>query len=273
MDYCHPCQRHLNGALACAGCGTPVEALGPYAAPAYTGHEPEPPDEPPVPPVPPASGGQRRRARVAAGRAPRRSGREPEPADGGKRGGDGKSGGGRGKQRGGDSRGHRRRGRTALLTVLGLVLAAGALSLAELAVEPRHDDGAADYVRESTATRTEPAPEPSSSVRPERPGPPDTTPSDRTGPTGPTVVPVADSHPAGSGTGGGPGPEDSDASGPPQDSTPSSAPPGPGESGSPADPPGPEEPGDEPTGPAPTEPPEPDPEPTETCVRFLWWCT
>src|SRR5262245_25334999 len=25
MDYCHPCRRHLNGALACPGCGTPVE--------------------------------------------------------------------------------------------------------------------------------------------------------------------------------------------------------------------------------------------------------
>ncbi|WP_443728928.1 SCO2400 family protein, partial [Streptomyces anatolicus] len=22
MDYCHPCRRHLNGALACPGCGT-----------------------------------------------------------------------------------------------------------------------------------------------------------------------------------------------------------------------------------------------------------
>ncbi len=27
MDYCHACRRHLNGALACAGCGTPVEEL------------------------------------------------------------------------------------------------------------------------------------------------------------------------------------------------------------------------------------------------------
>ncbi|MEV4045003.1 hypothetical protein AB0J75_18760, partial [Streptomyces sp. NPDC049744] len=24
MDYCHPCRRHLNGALACPGCGTPA---------------------------------------------------------------------------------------------------------------------------------------------------------------------------------------------------------------------------------------------------------
>ena len=27
MDYCHVCRRHLNGALACAGCGTPAEEL------------------------------------------------------------------------------------------------------------------------------------------------------------------------------------------------------------------------------------------------------
>ncbi|MER6568479.1 hypothetical protein ABT288_20465 [Streptomyces sp. NPDC001093] len=27
MDYCHPCQRHLNGALACPGCGTPARAV------------------------------------------------------------------------------------------------------------------------------------------------------------------------------------------------------------------------------------------------------
>ncbi|CAD5944896.1 SCO2400 family protein [Streptomyces sp. KY75] len=49
MDYCHPCRRHLNGALACAGCGTPAEALGPFAVPAPTlaGHAQ---DAPPMPP-------------------------------------------------------------------------------------------------------------------------------------------------------------------------------------------------------------------------------
>ncbi|WP_328633567.1 SCO2400 family protein [Streptomyces sp. NBC_00356] len=29
-DYCHPCRRHLNGALACPGCGTPEEAVRAY---------------------------------------------------------------------------------------------------------------------------------------------------------------------------------------------------------------------------------------------------
>ncbi|MGW4566897.1 SCO2400 family protein, partial [Streptomyces sp. NPDC004561] len=41
MDYCHPCQRHLNGALACPGCGTPADRVavpaGVPAAPAYAG--------------------------------------------------------------------------------------------------------------------------------------------------------------------------------------------------------------------------------------------
>ncbi|WP_430727368.1 SCO2400 family protein, partial [Streptomyces beigongshangae] len=32
MDYCHPCRRHLNGALACPGCGTSAEACREYAA-------------------------------------------------------------------------------------------------------------------------------------------------------------------------------------------------------------------------------------------------
>ncbi|MGW7193681.1 SCO2400 family protein, partial [Streptomyces sp. NPDC054838] len=29
MNYCPACRRHLNGALACAGCGTPAEYLIP----------------------------------------------------------------------------------------------------------------------------------------------------------------------------------------------------------------------------------------------------
>uniref|UniRef100_UPI003B976D62 SCO2400 family protein n=1 Tax=Streptomyces prasinus TaxID=67345 RepID=UPI003B976D62 len=54
MDYCHPCRRHLNGALACPGCGTPAETLParPEASDASrTAHgddpsEPEPDPEP-----------------------------------------------------------------------------------------------------------------------------------------------------------------------------------------------------------------------------------
>ncbi|MEU9953087.1 hypothetical protein AB0E15_33070, partial [Streptomyces sp. NPDC047939] len=63
MDYCQPCQRHLNGALACAGCGTPAQALSPYAVSPPLGHEPEARDEQAAPPL---SGGHRRRERDAA---------------------------------------------------------------------------------------------------------------------------------------------------------------------------------------------------------------
>ncbi|WP_420710720.1 SCO2400 family protein [Streptomyces sp. NRRL S-146] len=61
MDYCDPCRRHLNGALACPGCGTPAETLrrrgqeyGGYGATAagHPGAEPERPtgaDGPPGP--------------------------------------------------------------------------------------------------------------------------------------------------------------------------------------------------------------------------------
>lgn len=31
MDYCDPCRRHLNGALACPGCGTSAEQLRTHA--------------------------------------------------------------------------------------------------------------------------------------------------------------------------------------------------------------------------------------------------
>ncbi|MFI8241279.1 hypothetical protein ACIF83_29120 [Streptomyces sp. NPDC085866] len=39
MDFCHPCQRHLNGALACPGCGAPAPSLAARAdAPVAHGH-------------------------------------------------------------------------------------------------------------------------------------------------------------------------------------------------------------------------------------------
>ncbi|MEU1098666.1 hypothetical protein ABZ389_36330, partial [Streptomyces sp. NPDC005877] len=76
MDYCHVCRRHLNGALACAGCGTPAEELrqpeiidlGVYeaaasgAAPAPAGHR-RARREPPR-----AAARPRRRARTRRGR-------------------------------------------------------------------------------------------------------------------------------------------------------------------------------------------------------------
>lgn len=70
------------------------------------------------------------------------------------------------------------------------MLAAGALSLAELAIEPKGDDGASDYVREATDVTTAPAPKPSSSHDIDRPGPvdsPSTAPPPTRTPPAPSV--------------------------------------------------------------------------------------
>ncbi|MFD9371144.1 hypothetical protein ACFWA6_26065 [Streptomyces sp. NPDC060020] len=48
MNYCHACRRHLNGALACAGCGTPAEYLVPAAPVAVPAPEAPAPEPPPV---------------------------------------------------------------------------------------------------------------------------------------------------------------------------------------------------------------------------------
>ncbi|MGY4904888.1 SCO2400 family protein [Streptomyces sp. 900116325] len=316
MDYCHPCQRHLNGALACAGCGTPVEALSHYATPALSGHEP---DAERVKALPSAPGGRRRRSRgatepAAGGRGARGSGSRRGSANarasGGsrrarrdERGGtderaagdelfaedelvardqpvardqrDGRERRGARGQRGGrGGRGrpsHRRRGRTALLVILGVVLAAGALSLAELAIEPKGDDGASDYVREATDVTTAPVPKPSSSHDIDRPGPVDS----------PSTVPVTDAHTSGTGppgtaTGTGGGAPGGAGSAPPEatttpsgDATSSTDPSsGPSPSGSPRDPSG------TPTG-HPSHhpnPPSPTPSPTKSESCWLIFC-
>ncbi|GAA3103709.1 hypothetical protein GCM10010449_28540 [Streptomyces rectiviolaceus] len=95
MDYCHPCHRHLNGALACPGCGTPAEACREYAEAVTAQDEPD--------------GSEL----AYDDEAPRSRGRRRE----------------RGR------RAHRRRRRKILLITAGLALAAGGLSLAELGIE------------------------------------------------------------------------------------------------------------------------------------------
>ncbi|MFF2408120.1 hypothetical protein [Streptomyces sp. NPDC058092] len=179
-------------------------------------------------------------------------------------------------------RAHRRRGRTALLVVLGVVLAAGLLSLAELAIEPNGDDRASDYVREAVPVPVtiEPAPAHSASDAAERPGPVD----------GSSVVPATDAHPAGAtGAGGatggarpeGPGagsprPEDSGAASLPESAAPAaSTDPSPGPvatEGTSGDPSGPARPGGGPTRSAPPVSPTPTPTRSETCW-FLWFCS
>ncbi|WP_330296268.1 SCO2400 family protein [Streptomyces sp. NBC_00503] len=131
MNYCPACRRHLNGALACAGCGTPAEYLIP-AAPAG------PAAAPAAEPVPTAladvyadslvvlSGPERGRAG-----ARRRSGR-------------------------------RRRRRTVLTVGLGLVLATGAsVAMARMATDGGSSDRAARVELTDNAGPTAPAPLPS----------------------------------------------------------------------------------------------------------------
>ncbi|MEU1482748.1 hypothetical protein [Streptomyces sp. NPDC005752] len=227
MDYCHPCQRHLNGALACAGCGTPADALVPYAVADLSRRDTEP-----AAGAPDASGaaGHRRRARGVAGRR---------------------------------RRGHRRRGRALLLTVAGVVLALGALSLAELAMEPGGDSGASEYVSEAKSSATGPAPSAPSSTEPGDPGPVEV----------PTVVPVTDSHSATATE----GPADDEstvaapsAPAPAEPSVSASAPasPDPDVTGPPAEPSDPVTPPADPTQPEPPDDPTPTPSPTDTCN---WW--
>ncbi|MEV7113997.1 SCO2400 family protein [Streptomyces anulatus] len=261
MDYCHPCRRHLNGALACAGCGTPAEALGPYAVPAPAGPAPGVRDAPDGTGAPSGAGdarrGTRRDARLGARRDARRgAGGRPDVRPGSRR-----------RARGG----HRRRGRAVLLGALGLLLAAGALSLAELAMEPGRDDTAADFVRESPSEPSGAPSEEESADEPRDPGPVGSR-------TAATTGPATDASPVGTHGGsssGAPSPEASDpdeptASPDPDDTAPSDATDSP-----PVDPPEPDDPREPTTAPAPPpSPAEPTPTPTPspTCTRFLWWC-
>lgn len=246
MDYCHPCGRHLNGALACAGCGTPVEELRHHSPSAP---EPEHVHELDVVSEPADASGPRRSRRQSA---PRR-----KPAG---------------------RRARKRRGRKVLLGTVGLVLAAGALSLAELAIEGSGDDGAATAVREQPiaasdtpeATAPEDAPEGPDQVK----GPAVT----KSGSPGPGKTRGGEGP---EGEGGGSAGEDSEgdgpkpsASGPAGDGTPSASssgdPEAPGEPGGsggpPSDPGATEPPGQQ------DPPPPPEPTPTETCKRWLFWC-
>jgi hypothetical protein len=109
MDYCHPCRRHLNGALACPGCGTPAQELGAPDA-HLTAREEIPP----------------RRADEAAP--------DENPDDGT----DDATPGDRSSRRDRKAAAHRRRRRRTLLVAAGFVLAAGGLSLAELGTDAPH---------------------------------------------------------------------------------------------------------------------------------------
>ncbi|MFE2010663.1 hypothetical protein [Streptomyces sp. NPDC059491] len=276
MDYCHACRRHLNGALACAGCGTPVEELR-YETPHLPVRPPAEPDHvyelDVVEPPRPADGG-RRAARVAA-----RS----------------QAGRGRGAARRG-RRSRSRRGRTVLVGTVGLVLAAGTLGLARLALEDPPPSGAATAVEELEVTASPLVPEPVDTTGPpdgegpspsaDGPGDPTSRPrqvsaGSATGPRGGAgSASGAGATPGpGSGAGSGQGPATGqgggEAPGQPSSSdspagtatptaTPSPGDPAPTGSGTPGGP------APSTTGPTPSG--TPTPSPTPTCTRFLWWC-
>lgn len=246
MDFCHPCQRHLNGALACPGCGTPVETLRaqrqePVAPAGYEGEaygaarvgedpggyddephgrrEPEPnPDEAPV-------ARESRRDRKAAA--------------------------------------HRRRRNRTLLIVAGFVLATGGLSLTELGTDAPESTPKPTAAGEETAdgggTELEPAKSPSGA-------PAAVTSAESPGP-GASGSPSASESPEDEESEKADDEAGQDASSAPVE-TPTTDP------ATPEAPEAPEEPETPEPDPTTKEPePEPEPEPSETCDRFLWWCT
>ncbi|MDQ0990663.1 hypothetical protein [Streptomyces sp. V3I7] len=150
MDYCHPCRRHLNGALACPGCGTPIEELRPHRRDApHDGHQAD--DQAPY---------QDEYAYAGDGEADEEEDGEDEPG-GGRAARRREQGRGRGRSRGGGAGAgadasrrdrkaavHRRRRRRTLLITAGFVLATGALSIAELGMDATPFAGSGPAVAE-----------------------------------------------------------------------------------------------------------------------------
>ncbi|MGW2521040.1 SCO2400 family protein [Streptomyces sp. NPDC001617] len=138
MDFCHPCRRHLNGALACPGCGTPVEELRAHAEEADV----PPPSDIALEPYRTDGSGTpdghehgHDDAGAPQGRAARRraQGRGRGP---GREAGEEVTGPvGAGSRRDRKAAAHRRRRRRTLLLAAGFVLAAGGLSVAELGID------------------------------------------------------------------------------------------------------------------------------------------
>lgn len=131
MDYCHVCRRHLNGALACPGCGTPVDELGADAEDAGA--------RPPADADTDAHHGDDGGDRDVEWRSRRAARRRGVPVVDAEAGGEGHPRGAKGpsgaSRRDRKAAAHRRRRRRTLYIAVGFVLAAGGLSLAELGVD------------------------------------------------------------------------------------------------------------------------------------------
>ncbi|MCE0445200.1 hypothetical protein LT493_09280 [Streptomyces tricolor] len=149
MDYCPPCQRHLNGALACPGCGTPADRLAVTAAapaphahgqPYQQSYGPYGHDEQPYEAA--HEGTYAQPDRPGGPEHPDRSEEADEdgPEDAYETAEDTAPGGRRAARAAGSRRDrkaavHRRRRRRTVLLAAGFVLAAGGLSLAELGTD------------------------------------------------------------------------------------------------------------------------------------------
>ncbi|MFB7651661.1 MULTISPECIES: hypothetical protein [unclassified Streptomyces] len=239
MDYCHPCRRHLNGALACPGCGTPFEQLGSAEPPlTATGA---------VTPPRPAEDTD------AANTVPDET---PDDAPSGAR----------SSRRDRKAAAHRRRRRRTLFVTAGFVLAAGGLSLAELGTDAPHSPPRPAAAGGETADG-----EATKEVGEGSALPADATSDRSTASDAPSLdaSTSASSSPSKS--------PDADASDtPPESDTPAaSRPPAQADTPTRAPDPAPSSPrsDDPPPTTTPTQPDEPTPTPTETCDRFLWWCT
>ncbi|MET8948633.1 hypothetical protein ABZX30_35215 [Streptomyces sp. NPDC004542] len=270
MDYCHPCRRHLNGALACPGCGSPA---GPIRAYAHQGAPASPyaygPEEP-YAGIPPTdedfADGEGEEDAPDEGAAEDDTGDEPRGRAANRR-------RARGRGRGADAAesadpdasrrdrkaaAHRRRRRRTVLIAAGFALAAGGLSLAELGI----DAPGFSSPDPAAAGGDSPASAPGRTVDP----------LDDTarGPGG-TASPDASSSPSASKSAGAeeqastsPDGKDTDQSR--QPATPGAGTPGPTT-------PATTRPASTPTSTPTTSTPTPKPSPTQTCDRFLWWCT
>ncbi|MER8003546.1 hypothetical protein [Streptomyces sp. NPDC095613] len=266
MDYCHPCRRYLNGAVLCPGCGVPVRGPEPSdPEPAAGTHAERAPERGTDGDDGPGAGAYDvtpDRERTAGRRASRR----PTP------------------RRGGPRRARSKRGRRAMTATVGVVLAVGALSLAELAVESPGDDRATS-VEEDTSVDLDGGPGPRETGRPAdpddpRPGPGPSSGAAASGSARPDDGGSGTPSGTPSGRAQGPGAAEAPPASPGGGAGTASrpAPPGAGDSGpdpaAPSEPPGGATPDDTPAPPASsaTPGPEPTPEPSETCAWFQWWC-
>ncbi|MFF3753814.1 hypothetical protein ACFYYH_25655 [Streptomyces sp. NPDC002018] len=265
MDYCHQCRRHLNGALTCAGCGTPAEELRQQAPPSPGSHHSRHPGE--------DDQGEEDHGEYADASDGEivLTGRHPEPEPEGRRGSRRRKAPARPRTKPRRARSTRRR--KVLIATFGVLLSLATLGLAELAMESTGKDHATT-VKEETSVDFDGGPR--DTERPAVPDDPGPAPSADPGATG-------SARPGGSGEPGATGsaeasasPSASEGEGSPDPSVSGS----PGPDGSTPGTTGPSGPtggptSDGPTTQAPPPPPEPEPEPepTETCTWWLFFCT